>query len=293
MVAVTPHHGLLVTTLLVLGAGGGVAQEPVPGVDAILARVGARLERHYERARRIVSTEEVWVRSFTREMRAYGSPRWLEFEHRVEWAAEEAGGVPVVTVRRDLRSVDGRKPTQEDLEACLTPESIDEDPLSALLPARQGEFEFSLSGTESVSGRQVAQLAYVPLAAGPAEITWEDGCVSLSLPGRSRGEVWVDVATGDVLRLDERLMRRFEFREPQDRPRRHWGPLALERSESSTRYERVTFDDPEETFMLPRSIESSWTMQGTGFLPRYVRSQQFSDHRRFVSEGRILQTPGN
>ena len=93
MVAVTPHHGLLVTTLLVLGASGGVAQEPVLGVDAILARVGARLERHYERARRIVSTEEVWVRSFTREMRAYGSPRWLEFEHRVEWAAEEAGGV--------------------------------------------------------------------------------------------------------------------------------------------------------------------------------------------------------
>ena len=30
------------------------------------------------------------------------------------------------------------------------------------------------------------------------------------------GEAWIDVESGDVLRLDEHLIRRFEFREPLD-----------------------------------------------------------------------------
>ena len=284
--------GAVIAVSLSLAAGAGVTgQAPVSDLDGILARVGEALERHYRRAQRVVSTEEVWVRAFTREMRAHGAPQRLEFEHRVEWRALEEGEVPVVTVYRDLRTVGGRAPTQADLDGCLTPEPSDEDPLSALLPARQGEFAFVLDGIERVDGRRVARIRYVPRVQGPAEITWEDGCVSLSLPGRSRGEAWVEVESGAVLRLDERLMRRFEFQEPRDRPRRYRGPLALERADSSIRYEPVMFDDPDETLMLPRTIESSWTMQGAGFLPRYVRSQEFTEHRRFVTDGRVVREP--
>lgn len=261
-------------------------------LPATLARVGARLERHFQRAQRIVATEEVWVRSFSREMRANGKARRMEFDYRVEWGATDGEGSPTVTVLRELRSVNGQDPTPEDLDACLTPVSVDEDPLSALLPSRQRDFTFALGGLERIDGRQVARLDYVPVAVGQAEITWDDDCVSLSLPGWSRGQAWVDVASGDVLRLDERLMQRFEFREPVDRPLTRSGRLVLERSESSIRYQPINFEDPPETLMLPRSIESSWTIQGTGFVPRYVRSQQFSDHHRFVTEGRIVQTPG-
>jgi hypothetical protein len=274
--------------MLLAVSGEALGQEPRLDLETTLARVGARLERHYQRSQRIVSTENVWVRSFNRQMRPNGSPRRLEFEHRVEWSTVEDNGVPTVTVLRDLQSVNGREPTPRDKDACLTPLSVDEDPLSALLPVRQAEFEFSLGKLEVIDGRQVARLDYVPLEEGRAEITWDDDCVSLSLPGRSRGEAWVDVESGDVLRLDERLMRRFEFRAPEDRRRARSGQFALERSDSSIRYQPVTFEDPTETLMLPRSIESSWTLQGGGFLPRYVRSQQFSDHRRFVADGRVL-----
>ena len=281
----------LIGGLLLAVSAAARGQEPRFDLEATLVRVGAQLERRYQRSQRIVSTEMVWVRSFTHDMRSNGSPRRLEFDRRVEWGPVEEGGVPTVTVFRELLSVNGREPRPRDLDACLTPRSEAEDPLSALLPVRQVEFEFSLRELERTDGRRVARLTYVPLEEGPAEVTWDDDCVSISLDGRSRGEVWVDVESGDVLRLDERLMRRFEFREPKDRPRPRSGRIVLERDDMSIRYERVTFRNPAETLMLPRSIEHSWVLQGSGFTPRYYRMQQFSNHRRFVTGGRLVGAP--
>ena len=286
-----PRLAVVVGGLLLAVSGTTLGQEPRVDLEATLARVGAQLERRYQRSQRIISTEMMWVRSFNHGMRPNGSPRRLEFERRVEWGASEEDGVPTVTVFRELLSVNGREPQQSDLDACLTPEAESEDPLSALLPVRQVEFAFSLGGLDRIDGRRLARLDYVPLEEGIAEVTWDDDCVSMSLPGRSRGEAWVDVESGDVLRLDEYLTRRFEFREPKDRPEARIGWITLERNDLSIRYHRVTFEDPAETLLLPRSVERSWTLQGSGFVPRYFTSQQFSDHRRFLGAGRLIETP--
>ena len=264
-----------------------LGQEPPFDLDATLARVGAQLERRYERAQRIVSTETVSVRSFTHEMRSNGRPRRLVYERRLEWRTAE-DGAPVVMVFRELRSVNGRPPKQADLDACLTPLSEVDDPLWVLLPARQAEFEYSLGELERIDGRLAARLEYVPRERAEAEIGWEEDCVSISLPGWYRGEAWVDVATGDVMRLDEHLRKRVEFREPQDRPPARPGTIALERSDLTIRYRPVAFENPTETLMLPDTIERSWTIRGGGFVPRYFRTQEFSDHRRFVTSGRLV-----
>jgi len=287
-----PLQASVIGGLLLAVSVATLGQEPLFDLEATLARVGAQLERRYQRSQHIVSTEMVWVRSFTHGMRSNGPPRRLEFERRVEWGPSEEDGVPTVTVFRELLSVNGREPQQRDLDACLTPLAEDEDPLSALLPVRQVEFEFSLGKLEWIDGRQVARLDYVPLEEGLAEVIWDEDCVSISLPGRSRGEAWVDVESGDVLRLDERMTRRFEFREPRDRPRARPGWIALERDDVSIRYQRVTFENPAETLMLPRSIERSWMIRGSGFVPRYYRFQQFSNHRRFVTDGRLVGASG-
>jgi hypothetical protein len=289
---VTPRHRPLLASvigaLLLAVSGTGLGQEVLFDLEASLARVGTQLERRYERSQRIVSTEMVWVRSFTHGMQSNGPARRFEFEHRVEWGTSENDGEPTVTVFRELRSLNGREPQQRDLDACLTPLSETEDPLSMLLPVRQKAFEFSLGELEWIDGRRVARLDYIPLEEGPADVSWNKDCVSLSLPGWSRGEAWVDVESGDVLRLDERLMHRFEFRRPKD-SRQARRPIALERSDVSIRYQRVAFGNPTETLMLPRSIERSWVIQGGGFVPRYYRSEQFSNHRRFVTDGRLVE----
>ena len=167
-----------------------------------------------------------------------------------------------------------------------------DDPLSALLPARQAEFEFSVSTPEVMDGRRVARLDYTPVGEGRGEVTWDGDCASISLRGWSSGTAWVDVESGDVLRLDEQLTRRFEFRKRQESPgaRPEW--VTLERDDLSIRYEQVTFQNPTETLMLPRSVEQTWVLQGNGVVPRYYRHQQFSSHRRFVTDGRVLGAPG-
>ncbi len=264
-----------------------LGQEPAVDLDTTLARAGAQLQRRYERAQRIVSTETVSVRSFTHEMRSNGRPRRLVYERRLEWRTQE-DGAPVVMVFRELRSVNGRPPQQADLDACLTPLSEVDDPLWVLLPARQAEFDYSLGGLERIDGRLAARIEYVPRERAAAEIGWDEDCVSISLPGWYGGEVWVDVASGDVLRLDEHLRGRLEFREPQDRSPVRPGTIALERSDLSMRYRSVAFENPTETLMLPDTIERSWTIRGGGFVPRYYRIQEFSDHRRFVTSGRLV-----
>ena len=290
----TPAHRSLPALLwagLLLASVALPAQAPPVDVDALLARVGGQLERHFQRAQRIVSTETVSVSSFNRAMRRRGRPRRLEYEHRVEWDAAGADGVPAVRVMRELRSVNGRHPSPEDENACLVPEAEDDDPLSVLLPARQVEFDFRLRDVEIVDGRTVARLSFTPIDAQPGEVEWDGDCAHIELEGWYRGDAWVDVGSGDVLRLDEHLTRPFEFREPLDRSRgsRRWS--RLQRDDTSTRYERIAFEDPDETLMLPRSVERNWAIEGGGFIPRYFRTQRFSNYRRFVTGGRLVDAP--
>ena len=162
-----PLRAAVIGGLLLAVSGATLGQEPRFDLEAMLARVGAQLERRYQRSQRIVSTEMVWVRSFAYDMRPNESPRRLEFERRVEWGTSEEDGVPNVRVFRELRSVNGREPRQRDLDACLTPMSETEDPLSVLLPARQRAFEFSLGELNWIDGRRVARLDYVAPGGGP------------------------------------------------------------------------------------------------------------------------------
>ena len=277
---------------LVLAAAGSLAgQTAAFDLDALMVRVGGQLERYFQRSQRIVSTETVSVRSFDRSMQLSGFPRRMVYERRVEWDAVGENGVPSVRVMRELRSVNGRDPVPDDENACLAPESEGADPLSVLLPTRQREFEFSLHDLERIDGREVAQVAYTPVDAAPGEVEWDGDCVRIELDGWYGGEAWVDVESGDVLRLDGHLTRQFEFREPQDRPRASLRWSRLERDDTTIRYERVAFEDPAETLMLPRSIERNWAIEGGGFIPRYFRSQQFSNYRRFVTDGRLVGGP--
>ena len=79
-----PLQASVIGGLLLAVSVATLGQEPLFDLEATLVRVGAQLERRYQRSQRIVSTEMVWVKSLTHDMRSNGSPRRLEFERRVE-----------------------------------------------------------------------------------------------------------------------------------------------------------------------------------------------------------------
>ena len=102
--------------------------------------------------------------------------------------------------------------------------------------------------------------------------------------------MWIDQETGDVLRFDERLTGMFDVDLPADhgavRCRRV--SVVVERADVTIRYKRVTFQNPDETLMLPASIDTLTVIRSSG-VPRVRMTQVFSDYRRFVTEGRIIQ----
>jgi hypothetical protein len=57
------------------------------------------------------------------------------------------------------------------------------------------------------------------------------------------------------------------------------------------RYETVAFSDPEEVLLLPESIDTVTVVRGG--LQSTRRSHTFSDYRRFVTGGRVLDPEGS
>ena len=193
------------------------------------------------------------------------------------------------TVLRQILTVDGKPPRAKDNPGCLDPKPVSPEPLAFLLPARRGDYVFTWAGPARTDGRASVMLDYKSASEQPADIVWKDECVSVDLPGMTRGRVWIDPATNDVLRLDERLTGMFELKVPREHVRHGESPwMIIERADTSIRYRPVAFHDPEETMMLPASIESFTIIRNSG-VPRLRTSQEFSNYRRFITGGRLVR----
>jgi hypothetical protein len=268
------------------------AQTPAARDDELaqtLERIGSRVQDYYARAQSIVALEMVRVQRENRDLTVEGHVRRLAYELRVEWRPptddNPSGEANIV---RELLSVDGRPPKKGDEENCMDPEPVSPEPMMMLLPAKQADYVFSVAGKGKTDGHAALMVDYKSRARGQATITWTNHCVSVSLPGWSRGRVWVDPSTHEVMRLDERLVGMFDFPVPRENEF-SGGPtsLTVEGSDSSIHYQAVAFHDPDDTVMLPRLVESTsvWRNAST---PRVRVTQEFSNYRRFLGDSKLV-----
>ena len=270
-----------------------VAGPPVGSGDvpALLARVGQRLEQSYARARHVVCRETVRLQPLGHDLLWDGSHvRQLVYELRVSWEAASGDGKPPdATVLRRLLPVDGRPPRAGDKPGCLDPKSVSPEPLAMLLPHQQHDFVFSLAGERRTRAGSIAMLDFKSVSTEPPDIQWKDECVSADVPGRTRGRVWVEADTADVVRLDTQLTGLFEIPVPKPQIRRGAvSPLIFERADTSIRYRPVAFQDPDEIVMLPESIVTIEVARNAG-VPRLRTTQTFSDCQRFITDARIVK----
>ena len=287
-----PFRRLLLASAIVVSAAAPQAQrsDPTLPLTDTLVRVSDRVEQWYARAQSLVSLESVWIQPLRSDLTAIDFPRRLAYELRLAWDAPADGGaLPEANVVRHLLTVNGRPPKPRDEAGCLDPKPVSTEPLSMLLPAQRDDYTFSVAGTARVDGRAALMIDYRSVAAGEPEITYTRDCISIELPGRSRGRIWIDSATYDVLRLDERLTGMFDFSTPREQQRRGAARnMTIERADSSIQYKQVSFVDPEETLMLPAAIETVTVIRG-GSTQRNRITQRFSDYRRFLTGGRVVQ----
>jgi hypothetical protein len=268
------------------------ASQPAAAGDlgALLGRVGESVSRYYARAQSVICTETVRIQPLGHDLTSNGTPaRRLEYELRVAWDPAAEGGTPEATVQRQLVKVNGRTPRPKDEPGCMDPRAVSPEPLAMLLPHAQADYLFTFAGKRRIGGRPALLLEYRSRQPGPAKVSWTKECVSIDLPGRSRGRLWIDAETHDVLRLDEQLVGMFDINVPAEHSRMG-GPqsMTLERFDSSILYRPVAFADPHETVMLPVSIETVSVFRNGG-IPRVRTVQAFSKYQRFMTGGRIVQ----
>jgi hypothetical protein len=281
---------------LIVALTATLSAEQAASVDlaGLLDRVGARVSEYFARAQSIVCLEKVSLQRLGMTWSSDGPARLVESELRLSWEPSPDNPTPTEaqTLRQVLR-VNGGPPRKKDYQNCTTPEQqvSEEQPLSILLPQQRDKYAFSYAGRDSIDRRDAIVIAFREVRKPTVDVSLvedNEDCVSFDIEGGMRGKLWIDVETNDVLRLDRALNGLVDIPLPRKVTRRGGSPYwTMERWDSSIRFKRVTFQDPEETLVLPVSSSSLQITRGAG-TPRLRTSTQYLAYRRFMTGGRIL-----
>lgn len=288
----------LVLAACVLGSTQSRGASPAPtdvDVVALLADAGARVEALFGRAESLVCTETVSMQPLDRGLASDGFRRTVESELHFWWDPAD-GDTPETgaQARRQVHLVNNRPPRDDDPRSCTTPEQehVETQPLSMLLPEQRRDYAFSPAGTERIEGRAAVMVDFeqvTPVSVDVQAVEGREDCISYDLNGGLRGRLWIDVATRDVLRLDQHLAGMIDVRLPRTLVRRPGAPSywTLERWDMSTRFGPVTFSDPDETLVLPRSSTTLRVTRGAGS-PRLRTQTTYSNYQRFLTGARVV-----
>jgi hypothetical protein len=249
--------------------------------------VTAYVENYYGRAQSLIAEEMVALELLKPDLTADGFPRRLLYEIRVEWDPE--GDSPRASVVRELLQVGRRTPKPGTKPECLDPKGITPEPLAFLLRDRRERYVFREVGASVVGGHNAVMIDYRPSGRDEPTITGTKECINIDMPDRTRGRLWVDRDTSAVLRLDEYIVGVTDVRVPRElQSTGGWGLFVrVDRVDSTTRYEPVTFTGPDETLLLPTSIETVSVIQATGIQRLRVR-QTYRNYRRFLTGSRLV-----
>ena len=246
----------------------------------LIDRVGAYVERYYARAQTLVATETVTVQPVSRRLDPEGPPRQVVNEMRIEWDASI--GSPPRAVR-ELVSARGRSLGPSGQPDCFDERSFTLEPLAFILPSNRDKFRLSVGRIETIGGVRARRIDYVPRTPESPRVRWNGKCGWVDTFGRTRGGIWVNPATGEVLRFDERLSGNVDLPGPgnPDAPR-----FVAERADTTIEYKKFAFVEPDETLLLPSRVESVTFIRNSA-VPRVRLTRTFTDYRRFLTAGRI------
>ena len=278
---------------MLLVSTGAASAQSTHDVTIILEHVAGRLSQFYKRVQNIVCTEKMTAQNVGRDLAPFGFPRTVESELRIESETTADDGEAIdPRVVRSIVKVNGRVPKPKDKEGCYDPNPLSEEPLAFLLPKNREDYAFTWGGFGKGKEQHLMFIEFRAVRTGKPEMKENDrkreDCYSFSIPGGTKGRVWIDVTTHDVVKLEERLIGPVDFRTPPSIQRRPDMPMSmqLDRYDRYVKYKAVRFDDPEETMLLPESVDELTVFRGGG---SHRTQQVFSNYKRFMTGGRIIK----
>jgi hypothetical protein len=284
---------LLAALKLALATPAG-AQTPST-LEELLSRVGERIAQFYKRAQHVIVIETSRVQPIDLGYSPQGFARLVESELHLEPEGGEVAGEARVV--REVRKVNGRAPRDRDKnnrDGCTDPNPLSTEPLAFLLPAHRSEYQFKAAGLAKDRNRPAVRIDFASVNRNSKLELIEDklgheDCFDWSGHLAERGRIWVDAESYDVLRVERSVGGPVDVSVPVRIQRRHNlnNRVVIMREDTTIRYRTVVFSDPDETLLLPESIESLSVLSGG--LQSTRRSQIYSDYRRFVADSRVLE----
>lgn len=285
----------VVTASAVPRAGQRESVASVTLLATTLEKAADRVEDFFERAQSLVCTETVHVQPLSHGLSGEGFGRTVESELRLSWTPGDDGAAATeAQAMRQVMRVNGHVPKKNDRNNCTTPERHDTETqvLSMLLDSQRDDYTWRIAGVGKIDNRAAVLLDFSEKQRLSLDVTIDDDdddCMTYTIKGGTRGRLWIDAESYDVLRLDQRLSGQAEAPLPKKLLRRAGSStrLLVERFETSYRFRRLEFDEPRETVVLPVSATSLRILQGGG-TPRSRITTEYRKYRRFLTAGRLV-----
>jgi hypothetical protein len=253
-----------------------------------VTRLGEYVAQYYARAQSIVTDETLVIQPLNADLTAAGFPRRAVYELRVEWHPDAATAEEQATAVRKLLKESGPAIYDRGDERCADPPLITPAPLAFLLPDHQRDWNFAMGKPGKVDGRAAMTIEYSLRHPYPAKVVDKE-CLATDLGGQMVGRVWADPATAEIFRVEERLPHMVDITVPKAfRKRDTPADITFERLQSSVRYKRIAFHDPDEELLLPSSIETLHVHRSDNGASRLRVTHSFANYRRFITGTRLI-----
>lgn len=256
----------------------------------LLARVGEAVERYQRGLFGIKFTETVRREELKEDLTPKQSKEYVYESVTTRESLSDAEGDYFARTLSRLQTIDGHAATNKRSD----PAPNHEDFLNFLLPKFQSLYRFSFEGEELLRGRRAFRVGAERPGDEEPRVEWEGGSFVAFAPMHMT--VWVDAETSDVLQIESRLVRPFEFDSPRGAvagPFGRFSPsrrLRYERDDYSVRFRPVHFKAPDQTLLLPEYAEWLWVIEGAR-RPRTRVTISFTNYQRFVSDVKVIEDP--
>jgi hypothetical protein len=276
---------LVALPIAILSAGASAAQTSAAAqseIAAVLNGLATRTQQYYDRFISIICTETVRSQDLRFTLAPVGKPRVIVFELSVSRGSEPTRGNDF-HVDRTLLSVNGKAARKNQEPGCTDPKTGSPEPLGFLLARNQPRYRFALDGRAAGGPAGTQALSFVQWPPDRAKVTWTNGNCFNAEGGGEEGRVWFDPATFDVLQLYVKLSRPINVPMPAGLSAVQ-ASIRVERWEMTVYFDRIPFEKPDETVLLPESIETLAVIRGATSLRS---TQTLTNYRRFLSESTI------
>ena len=272
---------LLAIGLLMTAVGGRTPSAQAAELTGLLRSLADRTQNYYDRFISIICTETVHQQDLRFNLTPVGKPRVTVYELSVS-RDPHSKHENDFRVGRVLQTVNGRPAGRNHQPGCTDPKTGTPEPLAFLLAQNQGRYRFTPVHAASGGPAGTRAMDFAETPPERVQVTWKGNCFEAE-GGGHRGRLWFDPVTFDVLEVELRLSKPFRVPPPSG----YFGlqsAIGVERSESTMRFARVRFEGPDETVLLPESIETLTVFRGA---PSLRTIQTLTDFRRFLSESSI------